>query len=83
MFHVKAPRWRRRIYFTDISKPKSNCLKVNFHQFVRLFGILNLQPRNFLRKSEKKAIKLVYYPLTYGKIKTNKRAQALISILIA
>ena len=83
MFHVKAPRWGRRIYFTDIWKPKSNFLKANLHQFVRLFGFLNLQPQNYCNfpcklfhfswKSEKKAMKLVYYPLTNGKRKTNKR----------
>ena len=70
MFRVKAPRWFRRIRFTDISRPKSNCLKVNVHQFVRLFGFLNFQPRNscnfqcklfhFQRKSEKEAVKLAY-----------------------
>ena len=82
MFHVRAPRWRRRIHFTNISRPKSNCLIIHFYQFVRLLGFFNLRPR-IIRKSEKKAVKLVYYPLTYGKRKTNKRAQALISILIA
>ena len=70
--------------FTDISKPWSNCLKVYFHQLDCLdFLIFN---HDILRKSEKKAVKWVYYQTKTNKYKqkqTNTRAQALISILIA